>query len=166
MNITIVGFMGTGKTVVAKELARRLRKKYISTDEVIEKSEGIAISDIFARKGESHFRKLEAALAKDLSAEDNLIIDAGGGVVLNEENITNLKKNGIIVCLAATADVIYERTKDYKHRPLLNVPDPKRKIRELLISRSPYYQKADHQVDTSQKTIPQVVNEIIALAKS
>jgi len=71
------------------------------------------------------------------------VIDAGGGVVIREENIATLKSNGVVICLTASPDTIIERTKRYKHRPLLNVEDPKRKVRELLAKRTPLYQKAE-----------------------
>ena len=166
MNIVIIGFMGTGKTVVAKALAKELKKDYVSMDNVIEKKEGKSISDIFAQKGEPYFRNVEKEVAKELSEKDGLIIDAGGGVVLNEENIKNLKNNGKIICLTATIDVIFERTKRHTHRPLLNVEDPKKKIKELFDFRTPYYKKADHEIDTSKKSIREIVKEIVEVVGS
>jgi len=89
-----------------------------------------------------------------------VVIAAGGGVVLDNENIENLKANGVIICLNATPEDILERTKSYTHRPLLNVPDPLGKIRELLEKRAPYYKKADYEIDTSGKTLDEVLKEI------
>lgn len=160
MNIVIVGFMGTGKTAVAKKLAAKTGMKYVSMDRMIEEKEGRAISEIFSQSGEPHFRRIEKEIAKELSEKDNLVIDAGGGVVLDGDNISALKKNGKMICLTATPDAIYERVKRHTHRPLLDVPDPKKKIRELLDFRSPYYKKADVQIETSQKSIREVIEEI------
>lgn len=159
-NIVLVGFMGTGKTAVAKLLSKRLRMRYVSTDELIEKREKQPIADIFAKKGEEYFRQAEEKVVKDVSSMKDIVIDAGGGVVIKEENIKKLKKNGIIICLTATADVILERTKGYKHRPILNVDEPKKKIEELLLARTPYYKKANYTIDTSKASVKEVVEKI------
>lgn len=159
-NIVLVGFMGTGKNVVGKRLARSLKMKYVSTDDIIEQKEKRAIKDIFASDGEPYFRKVEKEAVKEVSSMKNTVIAAGGGAVLDSENIENLKRGGILICLNATPEDILERTKSYTHRPLLNVPDPLGKIRELLERRSPYYAKADYQVETSGKDLDKIVEEI------
>lgn len=159
-NIVLVGFMGTGKTAVAKRLARVLKMKYVSTDDIIEEREGRAIKDIFARDGEPHFREIEKKVVKDISSMENVVVAAGGGVVLDATNMENLKEKGVLICLNATAKDILERTKTCAHRPLLNVPDPQAKIKELLDKRAPYYKKADYQVDTSGKALEKIVDEI------
>lgn len=160
MNIVLVGFMGTGKTTVAKSLARTLKMKYISTDEVIEDRERRSINEIFKKSGEQYFRRIEKEVVKKVAQLNNFIIDAGGGVVLDEENIQNLKKNGKIVCLSATAEVILERTKRYRTRPLLNVENPKAKIEQLVKLRAPFYARADVSIDTTDLSVKQVVEEI------
>jgi len=160
MNIILVGFMGTGKTVIGKKLASKRGMKYVSMDEEIEKKEKRSISEIFSKDGEPYFRKVEKEVAKELSNQDNLVIDAGGGVVLDEENISNLKASGRMVCLNASPDVIFKRTEKYKHRPLLNVSDPRKKIEELLEHRARHYKNADIQIDTSHNNIDKVVREI------
>ena len=159
-NIIFVGFMGTGKTAIAKRLARRLKMKYISTDDIIEEKEKRAINEIFTKDGEPYFRRIEKEVVKEASSMKNVVIAAGGGVVLDNENIENLKANGVIICLNATPEDILERNKSYTHRPLLNVPDPLGKIRELLEKRAPYYGKADYEIDTSGKTLDEVLMEI------
>ncbi len=159
-NIVLTGFMGTGKTEVGRELSRLLGLKIIDIDNEIEKAEGISINDIFERYGESKFREIETEMIKKISAEKNLIISTGGGVVLKEENIKMLKKNGIIVCLFATPETIFERTKYNSDRPLLKVNDPLKKIKELLEYRLPFYKKADIVIDTEGKTPSQVAEEI------
>ncbi|PIO05874.1 shikimate kinase [Candidatus Micrarchaeota archaeon CG08_land_8_20_14_0_20_59_11] len=160
-NIILVGFMGTGKSVVGKRLAKQLNMKFVSTDDIIEDREKRPISEIFAKSGEPYFRKIEKEVVKEAADSENVVIAAGGGAVLDEDNITNLKKKGVIVCLNATPEAVYERTKKYKHRPLLNVDDPISKIKELMDKRAPYYAKADHQIDTAGKTVEEVTAEII-----
>ena len=155
--------MGTGKSVVGKRLAKELKMRFVNTDDIIEKRERMPIAEIFAGSGEPYFRNIEKEVVKEVSDFDNAVIAAGGGAVLNKENMVNLKKKGIVVCLNAAPEAIYERTKKYKTRPLLNVPDPVAKIKELMASRAPFYAKADHQVNTSDKMVQEVVKEIIKI---
>lgn len=165
MNIVMVGFMGTGKTVVAKRLAKRLGMKYLDLDDVIESDDGRRISQIFAEDGESHFRQLEKKAAAKMSKLDSLVLATGGGVVLYEENVRNLKRNGVMICLTATPEIIYARVKDETYRPLLNIPDPMAKINELLDFRAPYYAKADFTIDTSELSVGEVIDKILELIK-
>jgi shikimate kinase len=164
-NIVLVGFMGTGKTVVAKAIARRLGMRYVSTDELIEAHEGMAIGDIFSKKGEQYFREAEAQVAREVSRWTNAVVDTGGGIVLRGANVSTLRKGGILVCLMASPDVILGRTKGRTHRPLLNVADPKMKIEELLKVRAPSYAKADVRIDTSGLSVDQVVEKIVRLVE-
>ena len=156
-NIVLVGFMGTGKTTIATQLATRLNMRYVSTDGLIEKREKRTINEIFTKSGEDYFRDVESDVIREVSGMDGLVIDTGGGVVMREENLVNLKSTGIVICLTADEATIMERTKKYKHRPLLNVEDPKLKIRTLLAKRAPFYAKADHCIDTGKLTIRQNV---------
>ena len=164
-NIVLIGFMGTGKTTIATQLANRLNMRYVSTDSMIEKREKRTINEIFTKEGEDYFRDIENKIILEVSGMDNLVIDTGGGVVLREENMANLKSTGAVICLTADEDVIMERTKKYKHRPLLNVEDPKLKIRQLLAKRAPFYAKCNHCIDTGKLTIRQVAEEIVKIAQ-
>jgi shikimate kinase len=159
-NIVMIGFMGTGKTVVAKALARLFDMKYVSTDELIESGEKKPIKDIFRDEGEPYFRKIEKEVVKKVCERSGQVIDAGGGVVLDEENMAFLGKNGIVVCLWADVDAIYERTSRHGHRPLLNVDDPKKKISELLEYRAPFYEIADIHINTTDMDVEGVAGLI------
>ncbi len=162
-NIILVGFMGTGKTAVGKELAKRLKMKFVDMDDIIEGREGMKISKVFAEKGEPYFRSIEKKVAKEISKQANLVIAAGGGAVIDEENVRVLKSSGTMICLTASPEVILERTKGYANRPLLNVSDPKAKISELLAKRAAYYARADRQVDTTALTVHDVVQKILSV---
>jgi len=162
-NIVLVGFMGTGKTVTGKILAKRLGRDFLETDEIIKEREGISIREIFEKKGEGYFRRLEKEVVKETSHKKEIIISAGGGAIIDEENFRNLKKEGMIICLEASPEVILERTKHKTCRPLLNVPDPKKKIEELLKKRIPYYKKADFCIDTDSLSVDEVVEKIMGL---
>lgn len=164
-NIVLIGFMGTGKTTIAIQLADKLGMRYVSIDDLIEKREKRTINEIFTEEGEDYFRDIESQVVREVSGQDGLVIDTGGGVVIREENLVNLKAAGIVICLTADEGTVMERTKKYKHRPLLNVEDPKLKIRMLLAKRAPLYAKADHVIDTGKFTARQVVEKIMEIAK-
>lgn len=163
-NIVLFGFMGTGKTEVAKAVAADLGKEYISIDDLIEKREGRKISDIFASEGEPYFRKVEKEIVKEVSSLEDKVIDTGGGVVLDEENLKHLSSGGVTICLWASARAIYQRTKDHGHRPLLEVDDPERRIKELLVHREPFYRKAEHHIDTTEIDLAGVVEKVKGIA--
>jgi len=165
-NIALVGFMGTGKTTIACMLAERFHAEFVDIDELIEVRQQKKIVDIFAEKGEEFFRKVEKEVVAEISSQQNKIISCGGGVVLDVDNILNLKQNCILVCLQASPEVIIERTKSSGGRPLLNVPNPKEKIRELLNIREIYYAKADYTVNTSSLDKIQVVDKIESWLKT
>jgi shikimate kinase len=159
-NIVLVGFMGTGKTSVGVRLAEMLKMQFVDTDDLIEKESGMSISDMFSQKGEDYFRDRESSIIEKVSKLGGQVIATGGGAVKREENVNNLRANGIIFCLHASPEVILQRTSSYSHRPLLQVDDPISKIQEMLKEREPFYDKADYRIDTSQLTLEQVVDKI------
>ncbi len=160
-NIVLVGFMGTGKSVVGKLLAKKLNMDFVESDEMIEIREKMPIKDIFEKKGELYFRLVEKEVVEEASQRKNVVISAGGGAIADEDNLKNLKNSGIIICLKASPETILRRTKDLKTRPLLNIPDPKKQIEELLQKREVYYSKADFSIDTDNLSIDEVVAKVI-----
>lgn len=160
-NIALTGFMGTGKTTVGKLLAKRLGYKFIDLDHKIEKETNMTINDIFSTLGESSFRDLETAAIKKLVDRSMIVLATGGGVVIREENIAMLKCFGLVVCLWASPDTIYARTKTNRQRPLLRVDNPVERIKSLLAERNQNYQKADISIKTDDKSPLQIVEEII-----
>ena len=164
-NIVLFGFMGTGKTVAGKEVARRLGMKFVDMDDVIEEKEGCTISEIFAERGEECFREVESEVAHSLSQREGLVIATGGGVVLDRGNVDALQLSGTGICLTASPEVIYERVKGERHRPLLMTDDPLRSIRSLLAYRAPFYARAKYRIDTSALTVESVVERIVNIAK-
>ena len=164
-NIILVGFMGTGKTSVGKELAERLGREFVDLDDVIEKRAGTTINEIFKDKGEAHFRELEKAVVREYSHKNKLVISAGGGAVKFDENIANLKRSGIMICLKASVDEILNRVKHDAHRPLLNVCDPKERARQLLKEREPLYAKADYSVDTNGLSVKETADKVLELIR-
>ena len=160
-NIALIGFMGAGKTGVAKLLGKRLKRDVISTDGMIEKIEGQTISDIFKTKGEAYFRALEKKVVKEISSKTGVIIDCGGGVVLDRENVVNLKAQGQLFYLFTSPQVIYQRVKHQTHRPLLQREDPLATIKELIEMRQPLYEQADVIINTDGHKLEDTCEEVL-----
>ena len=160
-NIYLVGFMGTGKSAVGRELAKKKKWKFADLDELIQLREKRLVTDIFAKEGERYFRRLEKQMLKEVAKEKHFVVACGGGIVIDANNIKVMKEAGTIICLTATPTVIYARTCKDAHRPLLNVADPKKQIELLLKMRSVYYAKADKTIDTSRISIKEVVARIL-----
>lgn len=160
-NIYLVGFMGTGKTTLGKIISRKLGKKFIETDTLIEKQENKKIADIFNSLGETHFRTLEKNLLKEISQENNLVVSCGGGLICDEENLKIVLQTGIVFNLTALPETIYERIKHYRHRPLLNVEDPLTAIKELQNKRQIFYSKAHYNIDTDNQSPQEIAGKII-----
>jgi len=166
MNISLVGFMGSGKTVVGRKLAEKMGYDLVDTDDMVEEAAGKKISELFEKEGEEKFRELERKAVKKAGEMDKVVVSTGGGVVLSPENLANLRKNGPIVLLKVSAEKAFERVKGEKHRPLLAVNDPLARMKELLEKRRTFYELADYQVDTEGKTPEQIADEIHNLITS
>lgn len=157
-NIIITGFMGTGKSVIARTLSKRLSMRLLDTDELIETSAGEKITEIFATKGEARFREMESEVLEALTRGEhgsNFILSTGGGIVIDPLNRKRLASLGIVICLSATKECILERVGESDERPLLK-GDPTKAIEELLKERSPFYNDADLVIDTTEKSIEEV----------
>ena len=158
-NIILTGMMGAGKTTVGKELATIMNCNFIDLDETIEKNYG-KISDIFKQKGEEYFRQIETLELKKLNIQENFVLSTGGGIVLKDENIKILQTLGYVFYLEASTDTIYERIKNQKHRPLLNTPDPKRSIEEILSKRKKLYENSGEKITVNNKNVKEIAEEI------
>lgn len=159
-NIILTGFMGVGKTSIGTRLARDLGYAFVDTDELIEADQKTTITEIFAQKGEPYFRDVEARIIRTVLENGDQVVSTGGGAVIRDENREVFKEAGLVVCLTARPEVIYERIKHETHRPLLKVPDPMARIRDLLESRATFYGQADLIIDTSEKSVDEAVREI------
>ncbi len=165
-NIIITGFMGTGKSVVAKELARKLKMEFVDMDKIIEEDQGMSIADIFSRYGENYFREQENKLVKELSQKENMIIATGGGTLLSSDNARILGQRGQIICLYADSRTIYNRVKRRNNRPLLKGENVLSEIDRLLEERKRIYNNIKWKIDTTNLNIQEVTDKIIALLKS
>lgn len=160
-NIFLVGFMGTGKSTLSRYLKKYTGIAELDMDSEIEKQQGMTISHIFSEKGEPYFRSLETQLLVDLQAKNGLLVSCGGGVVLRDENVVEMKKSGLVVLLTAKPETILERVKDNDDRPLLrgnkNVPF----IENMLNQRGPKYMAAaDVILETDGRTTQDIAEEL------
>lgn len=165
-NLVLVGFMGTGKTTVGKILAKRMKRRFLDMDRMIENREHMPISEMFASQGEATFRGLESSLALELSVQTNRVIACGGGIVLNPANLIALGMTGFVVCLSADAETILERVARSKKRPLLEGEEPDAKaerVRSLLAARQELYNAIKYQVPTDGLSLEEVAAKVEAL---
>lgn len=161
-NIFLIGFMGSGKSTIARMLAKETKKELIEMDETIEAEAGCTINQIFEEHGETYFRDLESQLVTRIADRGGCVVSCGGGVVLREENVCNMRKNGKIIYLCATPETIYKRVCHSTNRPLLNGNMNVEYISELMGKRLPAYEKAsDIVIDVNDKEKNEIVMEII-----
>jgi len=171
-NLIITGFSGTGKSLVAMEVALRLNWDFLDTDDEIVKQTGKPIAEIFRQDGEARFRELERETIRKACQQRQTVIAIGGGAIVDPQNYELLAKTGLIVCLEAKPETIYERlfreaARDPETvvRPLLAVDNPLERIRQLKASRQPHYAKADWTIHTDGLTIGEVAEEVIRASR-
>ena len=162
-NIALIGFMGTGKSAVGRALAKKLGREFVEMDSLIEEMAGKTIPEIFQQDGEIAFREMEIEVTKEAAQKAGQVIACGGGMVLNKINVDRLRETSWMVYLKASPQKIMERTSSGKNeRPLLDVPDPVQRIRDLLDFRKPFYQRsADITINTSRLSIDKIADLII-----
>ena len=162
--VLLVGFMGAGKSSVGPELAGRLGWRFVDFDDVVEQRAGASIETIFARDGEARFRELEERVARDLLAEDNVVLGSGGGWAAAPGRLDELPEGTASVWLRVSAERALERVRaDATARPLLAVDDPLAAASELLAGRVDAYRRATWAVDTEGRTVEDVSARILAI---
>nr|WP_315021410.1 shikimate kinase [uncultured Aminipila sp.] len=161
-HIYLIGFMGTGKSEVSKQLANAMELMVLDTDVLIEETSSMSIPEIFEQKGEAYFRSLETEVLRKISAFKRSIVSCGGGIALKDENLEIIKKTGRVILLNASAENIYMRVKNDTQRPLLKNNMNVEYIEELMKKRQTVYDKsADIIVSTDNKNILQICDEIV-----
>ena len=173
--LILTGFMATGKSSVGPLVARRLGWEFVDVDSVIVAQAGKPIAQIFADHGEAHFRRLEREVVAHLTGDRRRcplchgphpeVISTGGGVLLDESNCAALKRAGVIVCLTARPEVVAARVERSKtRRPKLTEGGKSTlaRIKELMDERVDAYARADVQIDTSDLTVDQLADQVIA----
>lgn len=161
-NIALIGFMAVGKSAVGRNLARKLRRRFVDLDRLIEKSAGMKVREIFAAKGEPYFRQLEKETLTAILEKNGQVIATGGGVILDSENLARLRQNSILIGLTASIEALLARSGNGAKRPLLKGANRRERIEELMRQREGKYSQAHFTVDTSALTPDQAAEQIIA----
>lgn len=167
-NLVLIGFMGSGKSSIGRELGNVLGYPIIDTDTLIVEQAGKPINDIFADEGEEAFRDLESSVLRDLCGQSPLkhIISTGGGIITREENRVLLRDLGYVVWLRVSPEEILRRTSRNSDRPLLNNDNPAETIARLLEERIPLYRETAHlTIETDSLTFPEIATGIIESAR-
>lgn len=161
VNLYLVGFMGTGKTTIGRMVAQRIGFALIDSDHEIEKQEGRAIADIFAKDGEPAFRAMERKFIEEGHAATRAVVSCGGGLVVQPGMLAALQSRGVVICLHASIETILARTARHRHRPLLNVEDPDVRVRTLYAAREPVYKRAGTVILTDSRPLQDIVAHVI-----
>ena len=161
-NIYLVGLMGAGKTTIGRQLARRLGRRFYDSDHEIVARTGVPIPTIFEIEGEAGFRKRETQMMDELTQVPDIVIATGGGVVLAPANRELMHARGIVIYLNVSPQILFERTRHDRNRPLLQVEDPLARVRELHAVRHPLYAQIAHfTIDTGRPSVSTLVNMIV-----
>ena len=159
--ISLVGLPGSGKSTVGRQLARRLQLSFLDSDHVIEERLGCSIRDYFEREGEASFRDVEASVIDELSRLESGVLSTGGGSVLRLANRQCLRERGHVVYLRSSPEELFRRLRHDVNRPLLQVPDPLGRLRDLYAQRDPLYRETAHFViETGRPSVSTLVNMI------
>ena len=154
--------MGAGKSTVGKVLAKKLGRRFLDADHVIEERCGVKIPVIFEMEGEDGFRKREAQAIEEITNEQGIVLATGGGAVLLPENRLALKERGIVIYLHANPIELWHRTKGGEGRPLLKNGDARKILENLYAIRDPLYREiADYVIETGKPSVNQLVNTLI-----
>jgi len=162
-NLFLVGLMGAGKTTVGRQLAKRLGKRFLDSDQEIEERTGVKVATIFEIEGEAGFRARESRVIEELAETEDLVLATGGGVVLDPANRARLAASGFVIYLHAQPRDLWQRTRQDKTRPLLQGVDPLARLKELYAIRDPLYREiADIVIDTGRQGVGALIARVLA----
>jgi shikimate kinase len=160
-NLYLVGFMGTGKSTVGRQVAKQLGFQFLDSDQEIERRQGKAVSRIFAEEGEGQFRAMERAFIENGHPSARCVIACGGGLVVPEGMLELLRQRGVVVCMHAPIETILQRTMHATHRPLLEVEDRERRLRELYAQREAIYRRTGTMVLTDSRPLREIAGHVL-----
>lgn len=160
--LVLVGLMGAGKTAVGKLLAARLGVPFLDSDQEMEQAANMSIAEIFERDGEAFFRQKETQVLERLLKGPPCVLSTGGGAYLSERNRSLISEFGVAVWLKADLELLWSRVRNKNTRPLLLVPKPKEKLKELYDARLPFYQQAGLVVESEHGlTLDQMTDKVV-----
>ncbi len=159
-NLYLVGFMGTGKSAVGRQLAERLGMQWLDSDQAIEETLGQSIPEVFAAKGEAFFRVQEREFVEQGHPDDGCVVSTGGGMVVQPGMSDLLQRKGVVIALFARPETVLQRVGDGANRPMLQGGEPLTRIRELLAEREPHYLKAGAGVSTDARSLAEIVDHV------
>jgi shikimate kinase len=161
-NLILCGFMGTGKSIVGKSVSRALGFEFVDTDSLVEDRCGKRIAEIFREDGEEYFRQLEKEILFGLP-EREIVVAAGGGIIVDPENYRRLSELGLMILLTASAETICRRIRDDDSRPLLSGENLNEKVGKLLSQRQHVYDRISHKINTDRLSVTDVSDAVIKI---
>jgi shikimate kinase len=160
-NLFLIGLMGAGKSTLGRQLARRMKKRFVDVDTELEARTGVSIPTIFEIEGETAFRDREEALIAELTGLTGIVLATGGGAVTRPGSRENLKSNGTVIYLHAEPDVLFQRIGHSRNRPMLHAADPQARLAELYALRDPLYREvADYVVRSNREEVMRFVRAL------
>jgi shikimate kinase len=162
LQVSLIGLPGSGKSTVGRQLARRLQRRFVDSDHVIEERLGCSIREYFEFEGEERFRDLEERVLDELTQDQDCVLSTGGGVVLRPANRQRLHERSRVVYLKSNPDDLFRRLRHDSNRPLLQVADPLARLRDLHAERDPLYREVAHFViETGRPSVATLVNMVV-----
>jgi shikimate kinase len=160
-NLYLVGFMGTGKSTVGRQVAKQLGFRFLDSDHEIERLQGKPVSRIFAEEGEPRFRELERKFVEDGHPAERCVVACGGGLVVPPGMLELLRRRGVVICMHAPIETILQRTMHTNHRPLLQVEDREQRLRELFAQREEIYRRTGTMVLTDSRPLREIAGHVL-----
>ena len=160
-NLYLVGFMGTGKSTVGRQVARQVGFEFLDSDHEIERLQGQPVSKIFAERGEAAFRAMEREFIEGGHPAKKCVISCGGGLVVPPGMLELLRSRGVVICMHAPIETILQRTMHASHRPLLQVENPEQRLRELYAQREELYRRTGTMVLTDKRPLREIVAHVL-----
>jgi shikimate kinase len=161
LNLYLVGFMGTGKSTVGRQVAKQLGFQFLDSDHEIERLQGKLVTQIFAEEGEAKFRIMEREFIAQGHPSQKCVVACGGGLVVPPGMLELLRSRGIVMCLHAHIETILQRTMHATHRPLLQVENPADRLRELYAQREEIYRRTGTMVLTDSRPLREIVAHVL-----
>jgi shikimate kinase len=161
--IACVGLPGSGKSTVGRQLAKKLGRRFMDSDVVIEQRIGCSIREFFEREGEAPFRDIEEQVIAEICRTGEGVLSTGGGAVLRLANRQMLHQHATVIYLHSSPDEVFRRLRHDQNRPLLQVADPLGRLRELYDARDSLYRETAHRVmETGRPTVSSLVHTLLA----